>query len=175
MEVDVNHSSIGASAQQDSDSSEDGSSCAGEELFTVFEDEFEEVVIGVSSETSLVQFFGACTDTGTQRSVIGKKQAVAYCEFTSIPFQLDEMTIPRVYKFGERRCKGLGTLSLRIPTDDYHFIGAKVEVVDIDVPLLLGLEFLAQYGMSVDVAGNFLMSENGDGNYCSPEKVVFCT
>ena len=143
MEVDVNHSSVGTIAQEDADSSKDEASCAGGELLTVFEDEGEEVVIRISSETSPVEFLGACIDTGMQRSVIGKKQAGAYCEFTSILFQLESVTHPPVYKFGERHYKGFGKLSLRIPTSIYHFILAKVQVVEIDVPLLFGLGFLA--------------------------------
>ena len=94
MEVDFNYSSVGTIAQDDADSSKDEASCAGEELFTVFEYEGEEVVIGISSETSPAEFLGACIDTGAQRPVIGKKQTVAYCEFTSIPFQLEAMTHP---------------------------------------------------------------------------------
>lgn len=64
-----------------------------------------------------------------------------------IPFQIDECVRRRVYKFGERRRKGLGSLRIRIPIDDCHLILADIEVVDIDVPLLLGLEFLAEYDM----------------------------
>ena len=144
VEVDVNDNSVGTIAKEGADSIKDEASCAGEEFFTVFEDEREEAVIGISSETNPVEFLGACIYTGVQRSVIAKKQAVAYSEFPSIPFQLEAVIHLRVYKFGERGYKGLGTLSLRILTDNYHFIRTKVQVVYMDVPLLFGLEFLAQ-------------------------------
>ena len=171
-EVDINHSSIRIIAQEDAESSEDGTSYAGEEMVTVFEDEGEEVVIGMSSDTNPTEFLGDCMDTGAQRSVIGRRQAADYYEFMSLSFQLDAETHPHIYKLVERSYKGLGALKLRIPTELYHFILAKVEVVEIDLPLPLRLEFLTQYGMSVDVIRNMLLSENADGNYRSSEKVV---
>lgn len=61
-----------------------------------------------------------------------------------------------------RHYKGLGTISLRIPIGDDHFIYVKVEGVDIDIPLLLGLEFTDQYRMIVDVTRDMLFSDEGD-------------
>ena len=36
--------------------------------------------------------------------------------------------------------------------------------MDLDVPLLLGLEFLDQYGMTVEVSENLLTSDEGEWN-----------
>ena len=134
-----------------------------EQLFTVFEDvSSAEVIVNLSHEDSRsAAFVGACIDTGAQRSVIGRKQALAYCDFSGTPFDVDTVRNRRVYKFGEKRYKGLGTLLIRIPVDADHFISAEVEVVDLDVPFLIGLEFLVQHGMLIDTAHNILISEVG--------------
>lgn len=134
-----------------------------EQLFTVFEDVVSaEVMVNLSHEDSRsALFLGACIDTSAQRSVIGRKQAVAYCAFSGILFQVDTVCKHRVYKFGEKRYKGLGTLLIRIPVDADRFISADVEVVDLDVPFLIGLEFLVQHGMLIDTAHNLLISDVG--------------
>ena len=39
-------------------------------------------------ELKSAEFLVACIDTGAQRPVIGRKQAMAYCNFSGIPFQV---------------------------------------------------------------------------------------
>ncbi|CDF33317.1 unnamed protein product [Chondrus crispus] len=140
------------------------SDCEGY-LLTVFEDmtDEDEVIISMSTDgkQERADFLGACIDTGAQRSVIGKPQAEAYYIFMGIPFCLEQSGHPRVYKFGAHRYKGLGSVFIRIPVDSNQFIFTEVQVVDLDVPLLLGLEFLDQYGMKVQVSENLLTSEEG--------------
>ena len=51
---------------------------------------------------------------------------------------------------------------IRIPVTESQFIFTEVEVADLSVPLLLGLDFLGLYGMKVDVHRNLLTSETGE-------------
>ena len=69
-----------------------------EQLFTVFEDiSSGEVMINLSHEDSKsAVFLRACIDTGAQRSVIGRKQARVYCDFSGIPFEVDTASKHRV-------------------------------------------------------------------------------
>lgn len=50
---------------------------------------------------------------------------------------------------------------IRIPITESHFIFTEVEVADLNVPLLLGIDFLELYGMKVDVYRSLFTSETG--------------
>ena len=134
-----------------------------EQLFTVLEYVSSgEVMVNLSHEDSKsAAFLGACIDADAQRYVIGRKQALAYCEFSGITFEVDTVSKHRVYKFEKKRYKGLGTLLIRMPVKADNFISADVEVVDLDVPFLIGFELLVHHGMLIDTAYNLLISEVG--------------
>lgn len=53
---------------------------------TVFDDGENFDVFEMSSSIE-DNFHGACVDTGAQRSIVGRLQAEAYCEFVCIPFE----------------------------------------------------------------------------------------
>lgn len=66
-----------------------------------------------------------------------------------------------IFKFGSDRHEGLGTLDVRIRVDDNHFIETRVDVVDVDIPFLLGLEFLDLFDVVIEVAQVLLISRSG--------------
>ena len=78
-----------------------------------------------------------------------------------VALRLKRQSNPRVYKFGESRYKVLGSMYIRIPITESHFIFTEVEVADLNVPLLLGIDFLELYGMKVDVYRSLFTSETG--------------
>lgn len=82
---------------------------------------------------------GACIDSGAEKTVIGLRQAKAYCQFMKVPFKPDSNS--NVYRFGEDSQKSLGSIDIRIPVPS-SFICLKVDVVQADVPFLLGLDAL---------------------------------
>jgi hypothetical protein len=90
---------------------------------------------------------GVCIDTGTERTVIGLKQAQAYCKLAKRPFR----TIPNdnVYLFGEDRRLSMGSIPIRIPTSCRAFIEVIADVVTADIPFLLGLDPLRKFGIDV--------------------------
>jgi hypothetical protein len=90
---------------------------------------------------------GVRIDTGAERTVIGLKQARAYCRMMKRP--LKPYPNSNVYVFGEDRRKSLGSISIRIPTSQNAFIEVLADVVTANVPFLLGLDLLRKFGLDV--------------------------
>lgn len=104
-------------------------------------------------------FQGACVDTGAQRTVIGKPQAYAYLNWAGLPRRLKRDKVPEVYRFGGSRHASIGTLAMRIPLADDFFMQLMVNVVDVNVPLLFGLDILDKFRMYANTVLNRLVCE----------------
>lgn len=103
--------------------------------------------IDILAQTS-DKFEGACVDSGAQVTVIGKPQASAYAaEYGSSP-RLGETK--RTYRFGDERHVGLGTINIDIPVSGSHYVKVVAEIVDVDVPFLLGLDVLTHIRAILD-------------------------
>ena len=101
-------------------------------------------------------FNGACLDTGAQRSVVGKPQAEAYYQFMGIPLAIQPST-PLTYKFGSEKTVSIGKAKFRIPYAGTKHMFLNLDVVDIDVPLLVGLDVMDEYKLMVDNLDNRLV------------------
>ena len=104
-------------------------------------------------------FLGARIDTGAQKSVIGTSQAKAYSEFMNSPYRLRQHAQKMSFKFGNKRHNGLGEVEIRIPVDGDFFLSVWIQVVDVNIPLLLGLDFLDAFGMNVNASRDVMESE----------------
>ena len=62
-----------------------------------------------------------------------------------------------MYKFGINRQKSLGSIVIRIPTPDTSMMIIKTDVVNADVPFLLGLDNLDKFGLYLDTVKNKLV------------------
>lgn len=102
-------------------------------------------------------FKGACLDIGSQQSCIGKYQAKAYCRQQNLKFKLTPSNI--IFRFGNTYFKSMGTLPIRIPTPDYSFIHLEVDVINADIPFLLGIDVLDNQQMYADNTENKLVSK----------------
>ena len=100
-----------------------------------------------------VEFSGDCMDYGAQVSVVGEPQAKAFCQDMSIGYVLDVSGHPRQFKFGDYAQNSNGTLEFRVTVGQNYFVSIIANVVEIDVPLILGLDILESYKLVIDVAG----------------------
>jgi hypothetical protein len=98
-------------------------------------------------------FRGAVIDTGATRSVIGLPEARRYCEQRGV--QLELKISARQYKFGDDVRQSIGLMQIQIPTPD-SVLNISVDVVDMDVPLLIGLDVLVRYRLQVLTIDNVL-------------------
>jgi len=92
------------------------------------------------NESSHKKFQGGCIDTGAQKCVIGKLQAKAYCKFAKITYQV--IPSETTFRFGDGDFSSLGKLPIRIPIPNNSYIPYEFDVVQPDVPMLMGLDLL---------------------------------
>ncbi len=85
-------------------------------------------------------FQGACLDTGTQQSVIGRRQARAYCKHHQLKFKLKPSHTR--FKFGDGTYSPLVSIQIRIPTPNASFLKIEMDAVEADAPMLLGLDIM---------------------------------
>ena len=104
-------------------------------------------------------FHGICIDSAAQRSVVGVEQAKAYCSLFNVPFSPSESNARNVFSFATHKHIGLGLLTVRVPIAPTHFISVSVEVVDTNVPFLLGLDTMEKYKMVLDTDKCILSSK----------------
>ena len=111
--------------------------------------------------SSLDGFERACLDIGASRSLIGRPQAESYYKFMGLPLVIHTPRTTRpIFRFGKDRQGSIGTCHLRIPYAGSNFMMLELDVVDIDVPLLLGLDTLDKYSLYCNNVKNQLVCEN---------------
>lgn len=102
-------------------------------------------------------FEGACADTGAQKTVCGLEQTKAYCRAHKQAIKLT--TSPYSYKFGNGVRTNLGMPNIRMCIHKGRYSQFWVDVVDADIPLLLGLELLDKHMLVADNVENVLVSK----------------
>lgn len=113
-----------------------------------------ECLLAAAADTNV--FLGACLDTGAERTVIGRRQAAAYAHFAGKELHLAE---PKnaAFRFGGSDYPSLGVLSIRVPLAGDLFLPMDVDVVDVSVPFLFGLDALDANEMYVNTVTNELV------------------
>jgi hypothetical protein len=93
-------------------------------------------------------------DTGAPLTCSGKLAAEQACKKLGVPFELKPSR--RSFRFGNSLRESLGTVKLPLPTPDGIF-SPKLDVVDLDVPLLIGLDTLDKWQAYVNNVNNSLV------------------
>lgn len=107
-------------------------------------------------------FLDACIDSAVQKTVIGRKQAKACCDFANVSFELRDDTLCRTFAFGTQKYRSIGVLPVRLPINDIHFIELIVDVVDLHIPFLLRLDTMERFKL-VLYTNNFHFSSKSEG------------
>jgi transposase InsO family protein len=106
-------------------------------------------------------FEGAVLDTGAQKSVIGIHQARAYYRaYGSLLHSHDPKSSAALFKFGAKTHRSVGKIQIVIPTPKQPIIH-DVDVIDLEIPLLLGLDFFDEYSLNPLSVQNNLWSMEG--------------
>lgn len=104
-------------------------------------------------------FIGGCIDSGAQRTVIGTKQAAAYCRLAGV--QLTEHQSDSLhFKFGNNTHRGHGSLTVRLPVNSDHYIDVRAHIVNVDIPLLIGLDVLTSLRATIDFADDIVSAKD---------------
>jgi hypothetical protein len=67
---------------------------------------------------------------------------------------------PHSFRFGSDVQRSLGTIPIRIPTANGAYLPAEVDVVNIDIPFLLGQEFLKKESLYADTVDDTLVCKS---------------
>lgn len=97
---------------------------------------------------------GACLDTGAQRSVCSISQAITYNKLYSGSFSRKGSAIQ--LKFGEQLAKIVGSIWSKIHVYTNTHIDIILYVVEVDIPLIIGLDILRSRKLLVNYVYNTL-------------------
>jgi hypothetical protein len=86
------------------------------------------------------EFDGGVVDTGAKNSVMGLVQARRYCRLLGVPFRLAPTS--NVFRFGTHVHRSMGRLAVLVPLPMSYYAATAIDVVDSDVPLIIGLDYL---------------------------------
>lgn len=103
------------------------------------------------------KFLGACLDIGAQKTVFGLRQAKAYCRRANIPFSVRQS--PFAFKFGNSVCNSLGILEFRLPLPNNGYLPISADIVNADIPLLIGLDYMDREKLLANNLVNKLICE----------------
>ena len=95
---------------------------------------------------------GACLDTGATTSVIGTKQAEAYGQMCGQ--RIRKVGRGKIFHFGKGSESSHGILHIRIPTPNDSYLSCNVDVVNADIPFLLGLDIMSREGLLIDLSND---------------------
>jgi hypothetical protein len=112
-------------------------------------------------------FLGICIDTGAATSVSGRKQHEEYLKSVLIPSSVRTLSSSvKRFRFGATTVSSLGRAMIRMPcqvlnstnhSESISFTFA-MDIVNLDVPLLLGLDVIMACGATVDMSSMTLRS-----------------
>lgn len=97
---------------------------------------------------------GACLDTGAQRSVCGIGQARAY--YKLYHGSLTKGGSTSRFKFGKQLAQSIGSIRVELPVEKSTHISVTVDVIQMDIPLIIGLDILRPCKLSVNYVDNTL-------------------
>ena len=105
-------------------------------------------------------FEGIVMDHGAENTVGGIRQYKAYCDHTKLPPKKMEPS-QKSFKFGDQVVTSLGIARIRFPTDDAgSYFEYPSDIVNIDIPLLFGLDSMKRFGTRVDEVENKVTSKD---------------
>lgn len=96
------------------------------------------------ASSSPVKFQGACIDSGAEKTVIGLALAEAYCSLITMDMNKALRGNFLTFTFGSKKHSGLAYIKITIPVFDFSSLALNAHIVNIDVPLVLGLDILTR-------------------------------
>lgn len=88
-------------------------------------------------------FERVCVGFRAQNTVICKGKAEHHAKASGDPLDIRDLSCS--YRFGNTTYPGLGITKISLPVSHTHFADIDTEVVDIDIPFLLGPDVLTKF------------------------------
>lgn len=86
------------------------------------------------------EFAWACLDTGAQKAVCRLVQAKSYA--MDNPGSLNKGINNMKFTFGHQLVQSMGLITTKLPLDDYTHSKFEIHVLNLDIPLIIGLDIL---------------------------------
>eukprot|EP00171_Calliarthron_tuberculosum_P002994 IDg2994t1 len=103
-------------------------------------------------------FHGACFDIGAAKYVVGRKQAEKYYKYMGILLIMKRGS-QKIFKFGEHVISSISQSIFRIPYANNRSICEELDIIDINIPLLMGLDLMGKYKLYIDNVSNMLICQ----------------
>lgn len=107
---------------------------------------------------SEAKFSGLCVDSGAAVSTVGIPQILLYCERYKVALSLEKERA--AFAFGESVHNTCRIITAKLPLPNNSFVQIPVSVVNIDVPIFVGLDILRKHKMILDYDANVLKITN---------------
>lgn len=105
-------------------------------------------------------FEGAYVDSGAQKTVIAFNQTMEYyCALVDEKMENGALQ-GLVYNFGSHHHKGVGRINIRFPISDSFFLSFSADVLDVEVPLLLGIDVMSASRLILEFGVDEMRSKN---------------
>lgn len=108
------------------------------------------------------KFVSACLDTGEQRSVCGLNEAFGYNSHH--PGSFSHMRSKNHFKFGEEIVPTIGIVHIGVAIGNNTHLDLKIDVVELNIPLILGLGVLCGHQIFFYYISNALKCYTHDAN-----------
>ena len=102
-------------------------------------------------------FQGDCIDIGAQLSFFGLSQAKAYFNYVRNRFEMKKPQFKKSFTFGGYKEKRIGRIDVLIPISSGDYLASEADVVNVNIPLLMGLDILDRCKLVIDVCKNELL------------------
>lgn len=102
--------------------------------------------------------------------MIGKPQVKLYSDMFENATTIRKIKYPRYIKFCKQLVQSIGHMDIHISHSNGKGIQLSVDVVELDVPLLVSLDFLDKYGLYVNNVQNILVCERESWSLPLPRK-----
>lgn len=127
------------------------------------ENEFEPVKKVTATNCAILNIYGerslgACVESGAELTVIENAQTEVYAR--EYGGSMVERESQRLFKSGDGRHRDIGRLNIRMTVSRSYYCKLSAEVIDIGVPLLLGLDALLDMKVVSDFYADRIVSKH---------------
>ena len=103
-------------------------------------------------------FKGIVMDSGAEVTVGGISQFKAYCQHAGVKPEVEPSS--QLFQFGQTIRKSLGIVSIRFPLLNNSFLEYRSHVINMNVPLLFGLDSFKKYRFYANEVTNQFVSQD---------------
>ena len=119
-------------------------------------------------------FLGACIDTGVSMLLVGREKAEAYRTMMNIPLVIEKRQ-NCTFRFGSQKKSSLEVSKFRIPYANSKMIELQLDVIEVIIPFLFGMDRLDEYKMYANNVEDILVRVDTKWTHPMTRKLGICS